>query len=520
MANFYVNYPPSGGGSSANASVGLNGSPAPTSSTEIGFIDGSGNEQGVSATNPLPIHDAAPVTPAGSSTSANQVLEITQLTGIHSDTTSIDSKTPTVGQKSSAASRPVVIASDQSPVAVTAATWPLPAGASTAGNQITGNNSLASIDSKTPALGQQVAAASQPVVLTAAQITTLTPLSSVTVTQATGTNLHAVLDSGSTTAVTQATAASLNATVTQGPAGAAAWKVDGSASTQPISGTVTANAGTNLNTSALALETGGNLAAINTKTPALGQAAMAASSPVVIASNQSTLPIANQTDSTATGSLGALNATVVLATNGAGTAMTEISGTWSGTITFQGSNNAFSTFQAITSINISSASTQSATTTANGFYSVVCAGFAQVRAIMTAYTSGSAAITMEGSAAHRVVVPLQGIPANLQATVTTAGKSKVNLARNDYSGTSVTTAAYVQLIASTASAASLVELFDSSGQTLVLAVGAAASEVDQFYINPGGNGQVPLSIPAGSRVSIKAVTATAAAGYINLTLYS
>ncbi len=56
-----------------------------------------------------------------------------------------------------------------------------------------------------------------------------------------------------------------------------AWKVDGSAVTQPVSGTVTANAGTgtftvsgtvtanagtNLNTSALALESGGNLATI------------------------------------------------------------------------------------------------------------------------------------------------------------------------------------------------------------------------------------------------------------------
>jgi hypothetical protein len=39
-------------------------------------------------------------------------------------------------------------------------------------------------------------------------------------------------------------------------------RVDGSGVTQPVSGTVTANAGTNLNTSALALESGGNLASI------------------------------------------------------------------------------------------------------------------------------------------------------------------------------------------------------------------------------------------------------------------
>jgi hypothetical protein len=52
-----------------------------------------------------------------------------------------------------------------------------------------------------------------------------------------------------------------------------------------ITGTVTANAGTNLNTSALALEAGGNLAAIKAKTdniPALGQALASASVPVIL----------------------------------------------------------------------------------------------------------------------------------------------------------------------------------------------------------------------------------------------
>lgn len=77
-------------------------------------------------------------------------------------------------------------------------------GLATSVKQDTGNTSLASIDGKTPALGQALAASSVPVVLTAAQLSTLTPLSTVAATQ-----------SGS-------------------------W-------------TVTANAGTNLNTSALAL---------------------------------------------------------------------------------------------------------------------------------------------------------------------------------------------------------------------------------------------------------------------------
>lgn len=58
-----------------------------------------------------------------------------------------------------------------------------------------------------------------------------------------------------------------------------------------ITGTVTANAGTNLNTSALALEAGGNLAAIKAKTdniPAQGQALAAASVPVVLTAAQIT----------------------------------------------------------------------------------------------------------------------------------------------------------------------------------------------------------------------------------------
>lgn len=57
------------------------------------------------------------------------------------------------------------------------------------------------------------------------------------------------------------------------------------------SGTVTANAGTDLNTSALALESGGNLASIKVKTdniPALGQALAAASVPVVLPTAQIT----------------------------------------------------------------------------------------------------------------------------------------------------------------------------------------------------------------------------------------
>jgi len=90
----------------------------------------------------------------------------------------------------------------------------------------------------------------------------------------------------------------------------------------------------------------------------------------------------------------------------------------------------------------------------------------------------------------------------------------VDIARIDYTVTSVTTGAYVTLKASLAAGVKEVQIFDSSGQTLVLAVGGAGSEVDRFYIIPGGNGRLPVTIAAASRVAIKAVSATANAGEI------
>lgn len=109
-------------------------------------------------------------------------------------------------------------------------------------------------------------------------------------------------------------------------------------------------------------------------------------------------------------------------------------------------------------------------------------------------------------------------PLTVTGTIKAGGKAAVDKARNDYSSVNVTTAAYVQLIASTAGTATEIFIFDSSGQTLVLAFGAAASEIDQIYIVPGGNGTVALAIPAATRISIKAVSATASAGEIDINL--
>jgi hypothetical protein len=128
---------------------------------------------------------------------------------------------------------------------ISADSLPLPSGAATSALQSTTNTSLASIDTKTPALGQALATASTPVVLPSAMVTDLKSV-----------NITGTLPAfTSTPTFNLGTAPSLTFTNTS----------------------FTANAGTDLNTSALALESG-NLAGINGKLPAsLGAKAASAS---------------------------------------------------------------------------------------------------------------------------------------------------------------------------------------------------------------------------------------------------
>lgn len=86
----------------------------------------------------------------------------TSLSTIAGDTTSLDTKTPALGAALIAASTPVNIASDQT-VPISAASLPLPSGAATEATLSTVAGDTTSIDGKTPALGSAVTAASVPV---------------------------------------------------------------------------------------------------------------------------------------------------------------------------------------------------------------------------------------------------------------------------------------------------------------------------------------------------------------------
>ena len=140
---------------------------------------------------------------------------------------------------------------------------------------------------------------------------------------------------------------------------------------------------------------------------------------------------------------------------------------------------------------------------------------AATEATLSAINSKMAALgqtTMSGSMPVAI--------ASDQSTLLTnqVGLSKANApVYNDYTSVSVTTAAYIQLIASTTSATKKLKIFDSSGQAMIIATGAAAAEVDQIYVPPGG-ADFELAIAAGTRVSIKALTGTASSGYLLINL--
>lgn len=159
-------------------------------------------------------------------------------------------------------------------------------------------------------------------------------------------------------------------------------------------------AGTDINpatqetVAALALESGGNLATLAARTPALGQATMANSRPVVIASNQGNVPVAPAAQATS-GSMAALNAAVSLTLNGAAGAIIDLRGTFVATVSFQGTVDGTNYFSLPATPASSSNNVASVTTaTVAGAWYVQAAGCLSIRATATAYTSGTVTATL------------------------------------------------------------------------------------------------------------------------------
>lgn len=92
--------------------------------------------------------------------------------------------------------------------------------------------------------------------------------------------------------------------------------------------------------------------------------------------------------------------------------------------------------------------------------------------------------------------------------------------RNVYSSTNVTTGAWVELDSALNQSCNVIEIFDSSGNTMELGIGPAGSESSiPMYIVPGGNGRIRYRLDKGARLAVKAVNATSNSGELVLNLY-
>lgn len=90
-----------------------------------------------------------------------------------------------------------------------------------------------------------------------------------------------------------------------------------------------------------------------------------------------------------------------------------------------------------------------------------------------------------------------------------------NVSSFSYSSINVTTSAYVTLVSSTSIPNTQIIVCDNSGHILKIASGAPGSEVDLFTValNACIDIQLGTAIPASSRLSIRAIDATANSGF-------
>lgn len=263
------------------------------------------------------------------------------------------------------------------------------------------------------------------------------------------------------------------------------------------------------------------LAAISGKLPTtLGPKTQANSFAVTIATDQSTFPVvASLGSAVVTGSAGALNADGIAATDVGlyANLSVQITGTFVGTLSFQGSNDLVA-YVSVNALSVSdgvSIVTQATTTT--GIF-LVPVKFRYFRLRMTAYTSGTAACTMQETAAasndlgHRsvdisnvslaVTGPLtdtqlraSAVPVTLTSTTITgtvtvreAGISAATLSNVSASASSVT------LLSSNASRVGGMIVNDSASATLLVKYGTTASATSYTYsLLPGATLELPAN---------------------------
>lgn len=148
----------------------------------------------------------------------------------------------------------------------------------------------------------------------------------------------------------------------------------------------------------------------------LGQKTMANSVPVTISSDQTSI-----VDTTSSGTISALNATVSISTNGQSTVGIQVTGSFTATLIVQGTTDG-STWTPTTAISLSNGTVQ---TTITGSFNgqANCAGLSAIRLFCSSYTSGTATVTLRASTSIATVMLDNPLPtgSNIIGAVTQSG---------------------------------------------------------------------------------------------------
>ena len=158
----------------------------------------------------------------------------------------------------------------------------------------------------------------------------------------------------------------------------------------------------------LPIETQANAAtSMDRQVVLVGDIATAAVGKVTTAGEQVTASL----DVTASGSLTAATQVVTLVLNGASAASVQITGTWVGTISWEGTTDG-TTWVGVNAV-AAGQTFPANTTSINGLYRLTPGGLAQVRANMSAFTSGTAVVTARASAGTGGTFVTQVLPTRI-----------------------------------------------------------------------------------------------------------
>lgn len=250
-----------------------------------------------------------------------------------------------------------------------------------------------------------------------------------------------------------------------------AWKVDGSAVTQPVS--IAATVSENL------AQVGGNTVLAGNGVTGTG------SQRVTIASDNTAFSVNpnNIALTTTSGTLANSGDTVQLSPAGAGTIVVRLTGTWVGSVNFEGSANGGTSWDALNALSPTftwaSGYGVIASTTINGVFNVLqTAGYGLFRVRAAPWTSGSATVNLSAGNGHDTLIALSSVDTNFLAKVS-------------------------QGTAASAANAWTAKITDGTNTAAVKAASTAAGATDPaLVVAISPNNTVPVSLAANQSVNV------------------